>query len=371
MPYKDRGKWRAVVRMNGLRTSESFPLTKQGFRDAAAWESAEKERRKSEKTETGTDFGSLYNEYLDYCQVRYSASTYSEKRTLGRRFLRFLNGVGPDDPGLNLLSFEISSVTAKHIQDFMMLRAEAKSKNNANVARKNLHSFWEWAGKVHGIQPNPVSIMDKFPHQRKAQYVPMEADILKVLMSCDRKERAFLNCYLQTAARRSSVFRWKWGEDVDFHLKQVRIGSRKTADGSMQYIWLPMTKELHEDLQWWRVNRQHRDSPYVWTVSEGPYEGQPFTYRHKFLKGLCKRAGVREIHFHDLRRYAATKLAASGVSMTLIQRILGHKALSTTERYLGRVNEDLRSTMELLGHDKGDKVPRASTTLVVTGPRSE
>jgi integrase len=39
--------------------------------------------------------------------------------------------------------------------------------------------------------------------------------------------------------------------------------------------------------------------------------------------------------------------------MTQIQRILGHKNLSTTERYLGRCNEDLRGAMEALGNDGG------------------
>lgn len=370
MPYKDQGKWRAVCRLAGMRTSKKFPLTKQGWRDAVAWEKEEVKRRQEEQTHTGTDFRTLYNEYLDFCQVRYSAATYSEKKTLGKRFMRFMNGLPvkekPDEPPPP--SFDISIITPKDIADFMLQRAEEKSKNNANVARKNLHSFWEWLAKIHGIRVNPCASLDKLPHSRSAQYVPPEADILKVLMVCDRKERTFLNCYLQTAARRSSVFRWKWGEDIDFHLGQVRIGHSKTADGSREYIWLPMTDELKADLQWWYRNRQHRESPYVWTISEGPYEGQPFTFRHKFLRGLCKRAEVREIHFHDLRRYAATKLAARGVPMSVIQRILGHKNLSTTERYLGRCNEDLRATMELLKNDPAEaKVPRSSTPDVKKG----
>ena len=39
--------------------------------------------------------------------------------------------------------------------------------------------------------------------------------------------------------------------------------------------------------------------------------------------------------------------------MTQIQRIPGHKNLSTTERYLGRCNEDLRGAMEALGNHGG------------------
>ena len=354
MPYRDRGKWRGVVKIKGARTTESFPLTKRGWRTAVAWEEAEKERRsRQEETLTGTDFLTLYNEYIDFCKVRYSAQTWSEKKTLGKRFIRFLNVVKEDDETAKLMSFEVSDITPKDIQDFMLFRAQEKSSNNANVARKNLLSFWNWLRKIHGITYNPVESLDKLPHNRKSQYVPLEVSIKKMMTAATQKERVFLNCYLQTAARRSSVFRWKWNEDIDFQLEQVRVGSCKTRDGSMEYIWLPMSAELKSDLQWWYRNRDHRESEYVWTVPEGPYEGQPYTFRHKFLKGICKRAGIPSMGFHALRRFAATKLAAKGVPMSTIQRILGHKNLSTTEKYLGRCNEDLRSTMELLSTKEG------------------
>jgi len=158
----------------------------------------------------------------------------------------------------------------------------------------------------------------------------------------------FLNCCLQTAARRSSIFRWKWGEEIDFQMQQARIGCTKNKEGSMEYLWLPMTREIHADLPWWYKHRTFRDVEQVWVVEEGPYAGKPYTFRHQFLRGLCARSGIPAFGFHSLRCYAATRLAQQGVPMTQIQRILGHKNLSTTERYLGRFNEDLRSTRELL-----------------------
>ncbi len=49
--------------------------------------------------------------------------------------------------------------------------------------------------------------------------------------------------------------------------------------------------------------------------------------------------------------------------MSVIQRILGHKNLSTTERYVGRCNEDLRATMELLRNEPSKtKVPQSGTS---------
>jgi integrase len=79
------------------------------------------------------------------------------------------------------------------------------------------------------------------------------------------------------------------------------------------------------------------------------------------MKGLCKRAGVVPFEFHALRRYVASVLADTHkVSAKRIQRILRHKSVTTTERYIQNINQDLAGTMNLLSgkgpHDGSPKV---------------
>jgi integrase len=334
MPYKDRGMWRGVVTHNGQRFQKFLPTK----REAAEWE-REKRLELTQRTQSGKTFSLYYSEYLHWSKVRYSPNTYKEKETLGKRLLRFL---GSDLP--------LEEITPKHIQDFILESSETCTNNRANRDRKNLHSFWHWTQKIHDLPANPVGKVDKLPHARKEQYVPPETHILKILSVADRKERLFLNCYLQTAARRSEIFRLRWDEDINFERREIRLSTQKTKDGSLQYEWLPLTDDLHEELLWWYRTRPIKNTPYVWVVEEGPYAGQPYTFRHKFLKGLCSRAGVRPFGFHSLRRYAASILADKyKVSSKTIQRILRHKNLSTTERYIKNLNTDLRATLNLLG----------------------
>jgi len=83
--------------------------------------------------------------------------------------------------------------------------------------------------------------------------------------------------------------------------------------------------------------------------SEKSYRGKPFTTRRKFLKGLCKRAGIRPFEFHALRRYVASVLADTHkVSAKTIQRVLRHKNVMTTERHIQNINQDLAGTINLL-----------------------
>lgn len=118
----------------------------------------------------------------------------------------------------------------------------------------------------------------------------------------------------------------------------------------MEYEWLPMNDDLHEQLWWWWQHRPISHSQLVFPSTHPLYYGEPYTSRHQFVKGLCKRSGVQEFGFHALRRYVASVLADTHkVSAKTIQRILRHKNLSTTERYIKKINDGLGAMMNLLG----------------------
>lgn len=54
----------------------------------------------------------------------------------------------------------------------------------------------------------------------------------------------------------------------------------------------------------------------------------------RFLRHLCRRAGVEYANPHRFRHAVATMLDQSGQRLTVIQRALGHAWASTTERYI-------------------------------------
>jgi integrase len=66
-----------------------------------------------------------------------------------------------------------------------------------------------------------------------------------------------------------------------------------------------------------------------------PHSGKPID-RSKLLKRFkdaLRRAGVREVRFHDLRHTFGTRMAAQGIPMRALQEMMGHRDFKTTLIY--------------------------------------
>ncbi len=338
MPFRVKGRkgWQGQVRHQGKLYRADFPTKHQ----AADWEARKRKELNQgtqSKTRTGMDLLDFCNKYLDHAELRFTKKVFKEKKALCETLIERWKDI------------EVQAVTPEMVNEYLAEQAKKRSNNAHNKDRKNLLAMWNWGLKIVGLPNNPVALIDKLPHDRKPQYTPPTVDMLKVLATAKREERVLLSCYIQTAARRSEIFRWTWVEDINFEKRQIRLGTRKTRDGSMEYEWLRMSDELYDDLWWWWNNRTIKESPYVFVSTSNRYYGQPFTTRRQFVKGLCKRAGVKEFNFHALRRYVASFLAdTQKVSAKSIQRLLRHKNVTTTERYIQNIDHDMEYTVNLL-----------------------
>ncbi|KPF97101.1 integrase [Rhodopseudomonas sp. AAP120] len=73
---------------------------------------------------------------------------------------------------------------------------------------------------------------------------------------------------------------------------------------------------------------------------------RPHSFRTK-LRTFAGQAGVRRrVTPHMLRHTAATLLIENGVDIRIVQRLLGHSSIATTEIYTHVSDEALRSTLE-------------------------
>jgi len=53
------------------------------------------------------------------------------------------------------------------------------------------------------------------------------------------------------------------------------------------------------------------------------------------------------LHCHSLRHYFGERLVDTGTDMEMVRRLMGHSKLDTTQRYIGRTDQQRREAIDL------------------------
>lgn len=79
----------------------------------------------------------------------------------------------------------------------------------------------------------------------------------------------------------------------------------------------------------------------------------PLQSLYAWFLDAVKRAGLPKMRYHDLRASTITVLLDMGVDLLTIQRIVGHKDLATTQRYVGKTPAAMAAAADKLGEAMG------------------
>jgi integrase len=334
---KGIAKWLASVMRDGQRRQKLFDTKAE----ALEWEVEQRKKLGNSTTHmdslTLLDWG---NQYLDFSQ-RFCSRTMWEKQAAFKALFRAVNPA--DEP---------ATLKAGKVLKAVQPVAAKQSGHAANKIRKNLVAAWNWGIKYLGLPKDNPCLIDRFPEKRSPRYVPSEVDFWKAYDAANQYDQRMLLAYLNTAARKRELFDLSWN-DVDFANQRVRLWTAKREGGVKEFDWIPMTDDLFQALM---EQRQHAKGNLVFP---DPETGEAFTSRQHYLKRLCKRAGVMPFCWHAIRHLSASILIQNGVPLPTIQRILRHKNLTTTQRYVHEL-DNARDLMVVLSRTK--KSPPVSTS---------
>ena len=146
----------------------------------------------------------------------------------------------------------------------------------------------------------------------------------------------------------SEINRLTW-QDINLNERFIVLYTRKKRGGHLTPRKVPMTDRLFRILERRLLSRES-EKPWVfwhhyWSKKEKRMITGPFRERSKFMRTLCRKAGVQYFRFHAIRHSGASVMDSISVPIGAIQRILGHENRSTTEIYLHSIGDIERRAM--------------------------
>jgi integrase len=148
--------------------------------------------------------------------------------------------------------------------------------------------------------------------------------------------RPILTIALDTGMRRSEIFKLCW-PDVDFTHKLITIQAFNTK--TMRERRVAMTPRLERELRQLRQAAPPDCTGLVFGIKD--------TVKRSFDTAK-RKAGLKDVRFHDLRHTAATRLVQGHIPLSEVGRVLGHTQTNTTYRYVNANVDTARRAADVL-----------------------
>jgi integrase/recombinase XerD len=206
--------------------------------------------------------------------------------------------------------------------------------------RSYLQAFFRWLKKTKRRKDNPAKELPKIKVPRRRPR-PLRVDQIEAMLDCGiyGRTRDIITIGALSGLRIGEIVKIR-GEDID----PVGMSIRSVRKGALDHL-LPLHPVLLE-----MIERYPRAG--WWFPSPYPNEKFPEGGGHILMASASDRvskairaAGVtdRRITGHSLRHYLATTLLRDGVSIRVVQEILGHASLATTQLYADVTDEDMQA----------------------------
>ena len=235
----------------------------------------------------------------------------------------------------------IHDVTKEDIQAFLGKLAE-QGYTPKSLSRKlnSTRTFYRFL-KVNEYVSDDPSLLVSHPQYELAaprMLKPTEYRALRDAARNDARMYAIIELLLQTGIR--------IGELADIRMGDVReetIYIRPHEKHEAREV--PMNKSAKEALNRYLAIRPKIEDEHVFVTKSG----KPFLVRNirTAIERYFRIAGIENAKVNDLRHTFVAHHLKHGVSLVLLSKILGHKRLSTTERYLNYIQDRAKDTSVL------------------------
>jgi integrase/recombinase XerC len=220
------------------------------------------------------------------------------------------------------------------------LAALTRDRKKSSIGRKlaALKGFFRYLVANKHIDKDPLLLIHS-PKQEKPLPTFLSVDDvfqllggIKIKTGLDVRDLAVLEGFYSTGVRVSELVGLNWA-DIDFQLGIVRVvgkGSKERIVPIGEIALAALRDYAQEQRKKWNLSCRGETPVFL------NNRGERITTRSvaRIVEKHLKQAGIQiRMGPHGLRHSFATHLLNSGADLRVIQELLGHASLSTTQRY--------------------------------------
>jgi integrase len=188
------------------------------------------------------------------------------------------------------------------------------------------HARREWGLPI----TNPCELVRKPPTPQGRTRTLSKEEEMRLLNELEPKGRRsrwmlpLVELAIETAMRRGELLSLKW---VDVNLLAQTATLPLTKNGTLRVV--PLSKKATAILE----NLPRNENGRVFQLTDMGMEAA--------FRKACSRAGIENLHFHDLRHTATSRLAAKLPNVIELAAVTGHKTIQMLKRYYHPIAEEL------------------------------
>jgi integrase len=249
---------------------------------------------------------------------------------------------------------KISHLSRRDMESFhTSLKETPYQANRALALLSKMFSLavaWGWR------QDHPVKGMPRFPEEKRDRWLDKEeiARLWDVLEAYNNQPSAFFfKILLLTGARKNELLQATWSH---FDLEKGVWTKPSSLTKQKKREHLPLSIEAIQVLQ--QLKKLQLAGPYVFP---GKTKEKPLQNVQTLWRSVIQKAGLAGVRIHDLRHTHASHLVSSGLSLSIVGKLLGHTQASTTQRYAHLADEPLRHATSIFGNAVREATTKSST----------
>jgi tyrosine recombinase XerC len=302
-------------------------------------------RKQGQTAGVSIQMQSLFQRYIDYLKAERNFSPYTIRNYTtdleGSKNIQglfsFLREKGIESP---------DKVNRFDIRDYLSYLAEQKIVK-ASIARRvsSMRSFYKYLEREGIITTNPMQYISSPKLDRRLPSFLTNTEINRLLDAPDaedpygRRDRSFLELLYASGLRVSELAGLKL-DQVNLETREIRVigkGSKERvvlmgepAARALE-VYIEEARDLIPKIKpTRRTNKRKTKAVFI------NNEGYPLTERsvQEILQKYADKAGIgKKVHPHMIRHTFATHLLDGGADLRVVQELLGHADLSTTQIY--------------------------------------